>query len=564
MNSKFLSVMCAGVLATGFGQEVAAPATVDAVSPSDVAALVERMARLEAALQSPSAEVTALTERLAELEATNRAQAARIAELEAQNRAAAAAQEQYRKEVQEIQALYHRDLAQVQADVREETKNDIAQAKAEVAEATKKEIAEATALKWDPTTERSESGRIFTTDMGRKYYLADVAAGIFQPLTESGLQITPYGYLTFEAVHNTHKTMADIYTDWVLPRRNGRKNGDHQTVFSMNDSILGFNFDAPEAQNGWKFRGKFEFDLAGDDANHPDFHFRHLYFAMNNEESGWDILFGQTWHLWKMVTPNEIDGAWLEQTGHPYRRSPQLRVTKTFTFDDESQLDVRLGIVKNGNGMGGDRDEDENQDNAASAWPLFEGAVVYARKAGWEDAGRRWLVGLAGMYGRDKSHRFERDANDRIVRLDASDEYDTDMVMAALQLPFLEKFTLTGQLFAGENLAGVQAGIGQGVAMRDSTRKGREVSTIGGFADLRYDLDDRWAFAVGYGFDDPTDSKARDAEDRTYNERAYIDAFYRFNANLHFGLEYARLRTKYYRDDDADDDRFQFTAYYDF
>jgi hypothetical protein len=330
----------------------------------------------------------------------------------------------------------------------------------------------------------------------------------------------------------------------------------------MNDSIIGFNFDTPETYQGWKFNGKFEFDLAGSNANDPDFHFRHLYFAMDNEESGWNILFGQTWHLWKMVSPQEIDGAWMENTGYPYRRSPQIRVTKRFSWDDSS-LELRAGLVKNGNGMGGDRDDDYNQDNAASAWALIEGAIVYDHKAFWEDSDRRWLVGLGGMYGRDKSHRFwTNDAG--LVEYGQSDEYDTDMVMMAGSLPFFEKFKITGQLFAGENLGGIQAGIGQGIAMPDPTRKGREVSTIGGFVDLRYDCTEKWAFAIGYGFDDPTDSEAKDAEDRVFNERAYADIFYQSNANLHFGLEYAHLRTKYCYEGDADDDRIQFTAFFDF
>ncbi len=579
---KLMLLIGAGAVSALCAAQNPAPSgdAAEAAGKAELAALVQRMAQLEAALkaQAPSADLASLAERVAQLEATNQAQAARIAELEAQNkalaaaqqadrRAAVAAQEQYRKEVLEIQALYHRDIAAV----KDEAKKDIAAAKDEAKrdlaaaqEATKKEIADATALKFDATTERSESGRIFTTDLGRKYYLADVAAGIFEPLTESGLQITPYGYLTFEAVHNTHKTDTDIYSDWVRPRGNGGKNGDHQTAFSMNDSIIGFNFDAPEAQDDWKFHGKFEFDMAGDNANDSDFHFRHLYFSMDNEDAGWNILFGQTWHLWKMVSPNEIDGAWMEQTGHPYRRSPQFRITKTFMPDNDSSLEIRAGVVKNGNGMGGDRDEDENQDNSASAWPLFEGALVYERRAAWEDGDRRWLAGLAGMYGRDKAHRFVRGDNGEIDRLGTSDEYDTKMLMGAAKLPFLDKFTFTGQFFAGENLSGVQAGVGQGVAIRDPERKGREVATLGGFFDLRYDLDDRWAFAVGYGFDNPRDSHARYAEGRTFNERSYADIFYRFNANLHFGLEYARLRTRYYDDKDADDDRIQFTAFYDF
>ena len=419
-------------------------------------------------------------------------------------------------------------------------------------------------------TETNETGRIWTMADGRKFYLADATAGIFSPLTESGLQFEPYGYLVLEAVHNTAGTDYPMFTDWVRPRSNRNvknHNGDHTSTLSVNDSILGFNLFSAESYNGWKTGGKFEFDLAGDDANHTDFHVRHLYWKVEHE-SGWQFLFGQTWHLWKMVTPQEIDGAWMENTGYPYRRSPQIRVTKKWDFDDDSSLEIRAGLVKNGPGMGGDRDGDGTQDNEQSGWCLLEGAVIYDRKAFWEDEDKRWLIGIAGQYGRDKSRRatgFDDETGAPNEFLGKSDEYDSDLVMVAGSVPF-GKFTLTGQLFAGENLGGVQAGVGQKVGFRDLTRKGREVSTVGGFADLRYDPNDEWAFAIGYGFDDPTDSQAKYDAGRLYNDRAYVDAFYQLTANLHFGLEYAYLTTKYDEayGDDADDHRFQFTVYYDF
>ena len=415
-------------------------------------------------------------------------------------------------------------------------------------------------------TEKSEDGKVWTTPSGAKFYLADEMAGIFAPLTESGLIFEPYGWLVLEGVHNTAGTDVPMYTDWVRPRSNRyvkNHNGDHTSTLSVNDSILGFKVFSPESYKGWTTGGKFEFDLAGDDANHTDFHVRHLYWELKNEELGWNFLFGQTWHLWKMVSPQEIDGAWMEQTGYPYRRSPQIRVTKKWDFDNNSSLEIRAGLVKNGPGMGGDRDGDGTQDNEQSGWCLLEGAVVYDHKVPWEDnPDKRWLLGVAGQYGRDKSRRYDADAD---AFLGKNDEYDSDMVMVAGSVPF-GKFTLTGQIFAGENLGGVQAGVGQKVAFRDATRKGREVSTIGGFLDLRYDLNDTWAFAIGYGFDDPTDREAKYDSGRLYNDRAYIDAFYQFNANLHFGLEYAYLTTKYDEafGDDADDHRLQFSVYYDF
>lgn len=459
------------------------------------------------------ADFAALVQRLEKLEKENKAQAARIAELEA------------RQNVQPAAVAAPTALAQAATD---------------------------------EGTTTNDTGRIWKTAQGYKYYLADKAAGIFEPLSESGLKVTPYGYLVFEGVYNTHKTVADHCTDWVLPRRNGRHNGDHQTTFSVQDSILGLQFETPEMQNGWNITGRAEFDLVGGDASDYAFHWRHLYVNAAHE-SGWSILFGQTWHLWKMVTPSEIDGAWMENTGHPYRRSPQIRVSYKWDWEDSS-LEARAGLVKNGPGMGGDRDGDDNQDNSASAWPLLEGALIYSHDAAWQnkDLTKSWTLGVGGMYGRDKSRRENDDGS-----LGKSDEYDTDLIMLAASIP-MWRFTFTGQVFAGENLGGVQAGIGQRVGFRDLTSKGREVSTIGGFWDLGFKVNDTWRLAVGYGFDDPTDSEARYAGGRTFNERAYADVFYKLTDNISFALEYARLRTKYYDEKHGNDDRIQFTAFYNF
>ena len=467
------------------------------------------------------ADLQAILERLNKLEAENKAQAQRIAELEGKNK----------------------ELASKQ----------VAAAPAAAGE-----------IKTDEGTKVSESGKVYTTEQGFQYYLADKAAGIFEPLSQSGLKITPYGWLVFEAIHNTHKTEVDSYADWVCPRKNGGHNGDHQTVFTMQDSIMGLEFVTPEKVNGWKFFGRAEFDLAGDHANDYAFHWRHL-FVDAQHDSGWSILFGQTWHLWKMVTPSEIDGAWLENTGHPYRRSPQIRVTKTWDFED-SVLEARVGLVKNGPGMGGDRDDDGNQDNSASAWALVEGALLYSRDAAWEKegSGKRWTVGVGGMYGRDKSHRPDGvDADGNWTYGGQSDEYDSKMLMFAASVPFGD-FTLCGQIFGGDNLGGVQAGVGQRVGFSDIGRKGHTVRTVGGFVDLNWRPSDTWEFAVGYGFDNPNDNDARRAEHRTFNDRAYIDAFYHITSNFKLGFEYARLSTKYDNAGDGKDDRFEFAAFYDF
>ena len=484
------------------------------------------------------ADIKALIERIAALEAANKAQAQRIAELENTD-----------KQVEKWMKA-------------QDTKVTEQNKKFELQTEKLSKIASSKGVGADEGTTTNETGRIWTTSQGFKYYLADKAAGIFEPLSESGLKITPYGYLVFEGVYNTHGTEVDVYTDYVRPK-SSQGYRSHTTTFSVQDSILGLQFETPEANHGWTFTGRAEMDLAGDHSNDYAFHWRHLYINAEHE-SGWSVLFGQTWHLWKMVTPSEIDGAWMENTGHPYRRSPQIRVTKKWDMEDSS-FEARIGMVKNGPGMGGDRDDDGNQDNSASAWPLFEAAFLYDHDSPWQadDAdNKRWLIGVGGMYGRDRSYRFDGD------EYGDADEYNSQMVMIAGQIPFWD-FTLTGQIFAGENLGGIQAGVGQRVAFNDlegMAAKGKEVATVGGFIDLNYRLNADWSFAIGYGFDDPRleSGYTTGIEGITHNDRLYIDVFYQLTDNFKLGLEYGRLSTTYKGDGTAYDDRIQFSAFYDF
>ena len=511
-----------------------------AIFACGIAAAVE--AAPEAAVTQ--SDLQALIQRITQLEAQNKAQAARIAELEDQDK-------------QLSKWIKAQDYK-----VTEQEK------KLETLPQSFNRIASQRGVLTDAGTTTNETGHILTTAKGWKYYLADKAAGIFEPLSESGLKITPYGYILFEGVYNTHGVDADVYADWVK-NPNSRGYEEHTSVFSMQDSILGLQFETPEPNHGWMFTGRAEMDFAGADANDYAFHWRHLYVNAEHE-SGWSVLFGQTWHLWKIVSPSEIDGAWMENTGHPYRRSPQVRVTKKWDWEDSS-LEVRLGVVKNGPGMGGDRDEDRVQDNSASAWPLFEGAVVYDHDSPWQEdySNKRWLFGIGGMYGQD---RIRNQYDDR------KDDYDSMMIMLAGSIPFWD-FTLTGQIFAGENLGGVQAGVGQTVAFDPVMGDGMGVQTVGGFIDLAYHITDDWSAAIGYGFDSPTIKSGYEQVDDDgfsssikHNDRAYIDVFYQITANFKLGLEYARLNTRYAdatsRGADcggnAYSDRIQFSAFYDF
>ena len=159
------------------------------------------------------------------------------------------------------------------------------------------------------------------------------------------------------------------------------------------------------------------------------------------------------------------------------------------------------------------------------------------------------------------------------------DDYNSMMGLFALKIP-MWRFTLQGQIFAGENLGGIQAGCAQTVLYHNWENgyvRGNGVRTVGGFIDLGYQMTEKWAFAIGWGCDNPVDSDVKGGETSDgyygilYNDRVYVDAFYQVMANFKIGVEYARLLTSYsdanhwgYGEGDYAANRIQFSAFFDF
>ena len=167
------------------------------------------------------ADLQALIERITKLEAENKAQAKRIAELEG---------------------------------------------KASPAPATKEQGKAAPAVAKEEGTQVSDSGRVYTTEQGYRYYLADRFAGIFEPLSDAGLKITPYGWLVAEMDYNTHSTEVDVYTDYVRPKSH-RTYKDHTMTFSMEAGHFSSTSDRvndPSSSNAPKMPSVKVFRSSGD------------------------------------------------------------------------------------------------------------------------------------------------------------------------------------------------------------------------------------------------------------------------------------------------------------
>jgi hypothetical protein len=164
---------------------------------------------------------------------------------------------------------------------------------------------------------------------------------------------TLYGFAEADYMTDSTESFSDLAGAGQVARP-GTYAGTHpRTQFSIRNSRFGFRFRAPEYHH-IRASAVLENDLQGDWApptyvaatgqptenqyfTSPALRVRHFY--MKVESGGFEVLFGQTWHLfgWQNTYhPNtvQIQGV----PGQLYARTPQLRVTKTFatknvTFD---------------------------------------------------------------------------------------------------------------------------------------------------------------------------------------------------------------------------------------
>ena len=103
-----------------------------------------------------------------------------------------------------------------------------------------------------------------------------------------------------------------------------------------------------------------------------------------------------------------------------------------------------------------------------------------------------------------------------------------------------ERLRLQGEFFVGENLSNILGGIVQGVCpcLRVPIR------SIGGWAEVSYDLNSCLTTNLGFGIDDPREADSLIG--RTYNRFAYINLFVNVTDQLRTGIELSNWRTNFH------------------
>ena len=359
---------------------------------------------------------------------------------------------------------------------------------------------------------------------------------------QSGVQITPCGYLKFDATHDTARTAYGDLAFWVLPEQ--AVGGDERELnFSVREARLGVNLAGPETK-GVKTTGRFELDfyeeIATPNLYRPRIRLIYVDLAWNN---GWSLRLGQDWDVYSSFHPDMVDASALAYHGHLYGRHPQVRLTKDTKLGENTTLTVKLAAQYGRNGS--NVDNDGQIDEYTASVPNFHGSVVLKPRLLTD---RQSVFAVSGFYGREKLNGTENPG-----------DYESWLIHGGAQLPLSQRFTLHGIAWKGANLDNHLGGIGQGI----DAIIGTEVSTHGGWGQIVYNLTKSTRTSVGYGIEDPKDENLS-GDARTRNDRIFTNFFYNVNDRTTFGVEYSFLRTNYAVSQDMKNHRVNFAVQYRF
>jgi hypothetical protein len=168
----------------------------------------------------------------------------------------------------------------------------------------------------------------------------------------NGWKVSTGGYIEMDTIHDSTRSFGEVMGSGPVARSRESANGlNGREQFSIRDSRLGFQFEAPEI-DGWKSKAYYEFDFLGFDPspgsastsannteagffNSPTLRSRHLYFQTEN--NGFQVLIGQTWNLfgWQgnyFIPTQQVMGV----VGEAYNRTSQIKVQKLMDMGDNS------------------------------------------------------------------------------------------------------------------------------------------------------------------------------------------------------------------------------------
>jgi hypothetical protein len=236
----------------------------------------------------------------------------------------------------------------------------------------------------------------------------------------------------------------------------------------------------------------------------------------------------------------------LSGAGNLWGWIPQIRVEHRVVLNEGSSLIFQGGILDPVSG------ETPSSTYYRVAGPGEESRQpAYATRIAWthDVYGQPLRVGAAGYYSR-QDYGYGQNV-------------DGWAGMADVEFPLTHQLSLTGEFFRGRALGGLYGGVGQSVLFNGTPgAAGTQVQALdsmGGWAQLKYRLTNKWEFNAAFGMDNPYASDLKYfAYPQSYggavvakNQSGFFNLIYRPRSDLLFSAEYRHLNTNSLVDGEA-------------
>lgn len=353
------------------------------------------------------------------------------------------------------------------------------------------------------------------------------------------VKVTPYGILYFNLFENSDGTNNGDVPLWGLPGAGSLSASGRQTRFGLRVT----NLTAANA----KVVGVLEADFFGGfPAIGNGDNMGVLRLRLANVRLDWKkttVVVGQDWMIFAPANPVSLAAAGIPlmaAAGNPWARLPQARVE----YRAAPALLLQGGVLAPSTGDFSSAFLYQPATGALSQVPFLQGRAAFTAANAFGTK-KPATIGVSGHYGRA-----------RVLTTSVDRELDSRGVALDWSVPLVTALTLTGEAFAGRNLAAFQASVFQGINPDAARLAGttpiddgpRAIGTRGGWTQLAATLHPNLSVQATYGLDDPRDTTLVSVTRREWRRRnqAYAIGFvHKLSPQLSWSLEDKRIVTHF-------------------
>ena len=354
--------------------------------------------------------------------------------------------------------------------------------------------------------------------------------GPYAAWDKDGVKIIPYGILITNVNYNTSALVPGSFGGFALP---DTPVNNPQFNISPGNTYLGVDIKWPKIGD-WEINGKVDFDLRGPTPLRVNNIFAPLFINIYGEAKTerYRLLAGQTTDV---ISPTFSNSLNVFPAGFQPGRlgffRPQVRFETYQPISDDYTF-IFQGAI-------------------AEAIQTFQVAdEVIGDQAGLPDGQSRLALGYGKPDPKDRYHRrpFELGVSGHIGKRSGTQlgdlitqrKFTTWSGNIDLTFKIVSKLRFTAEFFNGSVLGDFTGGIFQ--TFNPVRLVG--IRAAGAWAQLTYDINDKWQVNAAYGRDDPFNRDLA-AGQRSFNDMGFANFYYRITPRLWVATEFSRWRTNW-------------------